>query len=158
MRTIITNDELNKFRLVGPDFLGDEPSEKSSFSNNLNLTISDIFIYQILSQFSAKSPFLIESEPEEKRKILQEDLPLDVNQEFMTKNSFQKLMSNILNYQRRFNIGDYNIDLCYPLVSGFKTPDYFDLLSTDADYEEIINKGTDFETKKLVSCFRKQIP
>ena len=158
MRTIITNDELNKFRLVGPDFLGDEPSDKSSFANNLNLTISDIFIYQILSQFSAKSPFLLESEPEEKRKILQEDLPLDVNQEFMTKNSFQKLMSNFLNYQRRFNIGDYNIDLCYPLASGFKTPDYFDLLSTDADYEEIINKGTDFETKKLVSCFRKQIP
>lgn len=158
MRTIITNDELNKFRLVGPDFLGDVPSEKSSFASNLNLTISDIFIYQILSQFSAKSPFLLESEPEEKRKILQEDLPLDVNQEFMTKNSFQKLMSNFLNYQRRFNIGDYNIDLCYPLASGFKTPDYFDLLSTDADYEEIINKGTDFETKKLISCFRKQIP
>ena len=158
MRTIITNDELNKFRLVGPDFIGDEPSDKSSFANNLNLTISDIFIYQILSQFSAKSPFLLETEPEEKRKNLQEDLPLDVNQEFMTKNSFQKLMSNFLNYQRRFNIGDYNIDLCYPLASDFKTPDYFDLLSTDADYEEIINKGTDFETKKLVNCFRKQIP
>ena len=158
MRTIITNDELNKFRLVGPDFTGDEPSYKSSFANNLNLTISDIFIYQILSQFSAKSPFLLESEPEERRKILQEDLPLDVNQEFATKNSFQKLMSNFLNYQRRFNIGDYNIDLCYPLESGFKTPDYFDLISSDADYEEIINKGTPFETKKLISCFRKQIP
>ena len=158
MRNIILNDELNKFRLVGPDFIGDKPSDKSSFANNLNLTISDIFIYQILSQFSAKSPFLLESEPEEKRKILQEDLPLDVNQEFMTKNSFQRLMSNFLNYQPRFNNGDYDISLCYPLASGFKTPDYFDLLSTDADYEEIINKGTDFEAKKLISCFRKQIP
>ena len=49
MRTIITNDELNKFRLVGPDFIGDDPSDKSSFANNLNLTISDIYIYQILS-------------------------------------------------------------------------------------------------------------
>lgn len=158
MRNIILNDELNKFRLVGPDFIGDKPSEKSSFANNLNLTISDIFIYQILSQFSAKSPFLIESEPEEKRKILQEDLPLDVNQEFMTKNSFQRLMSNFLNYLPRFNNGDYDISLCYPLASGFKTPDYFDILSTDADYEEIINKGTDFEAKKVISCFRKQIP
>ena len=158
MRNIILNDELNKFRLVGPDFIGDKPSEKSSFANNLNLTISDIFIYQILSQFSAKSPFLLESEPEEKRKILQEDLPLDVNQEFMTKNSFQRLMSNFLNYQRRFNNGDYDISLCYPLASGFKTPDYFDLLSSDSDYEEIINKGTDFEAKKYISCFRKQIP
>ena len=158
MRNIILNDELNKFRLVGPDFIGDKPSEKSSFANNLNLTISDIYIYQILSQFSAKSPFLLESEPEEKRKILQEDLPLDVHQEFMTKNSFQRLMSNFLNYQPRFNNGDYDISLCYPLASGFKTPDYFDLLSSDSDYEEIINKGTSFEAKKVISCFRKQIP
>ena len=49
MRTIITNDELNKFRLVGPDFIGDAPSDNSSFANNVNLTISDIYIYQILS-------------------------------------------------------------------------------------------------------------
>jgi hypothetical protein len=49
MRNIITNDELKNFRLVGPDFQGDKPSKKSSFANNLNLTISDIFIYQILS-------------------------------------------------------------------------------------------------------------
>lgn len=158
MRSIITNDELNKFRLVGPDFQEDKPSEKSSFANNLNLTISDIFIYQILSQFSAKSPFLLSSESETKREKFQEDLPLDVSQEFQTTNAFQRLMSNLLNYLPRFNNGDYDISLCYPLESEFKIPDYYYLLSSDEDYEEIINKGTDFQATKLVSCFRKQIP
>lgn len=159
MREIITNDELNEFRLVGPDFQEDKPSEKSSFANNFNLTISDIFIYQILSQFSAKSPFLLESEEDEtKREILQEPLPLDVSKEFQTTNSFQRLMSKLLNYLPRFNNGDYDISLCYPLESEFKIPNYYYLLSSDEEYGEVINAGTDFQATKLISCFRKQIP
>jgi hypothetical protein len=67
-------------------------------------------------------------------------------------------MSNLLNYLPRFNNGEYDISLCYPLASNFKIPDYFDLLSGDEDYGEVINKGTDFQATKLVSCFRKQIP